>query len=47
MSSVATFTASIFLILGAHALLDIAAIVIGLLTFFKGRKYVRHKYGKK
>ena len=47
MSSVATVTASMLLILGVHALLDIAAIVIGLLIFFKGRAHVRHKYGKK
>ena len=47
MSSVATITTSMLLILGIHGLLDIAAIIIGLLIFFKGRKYVRHKYGKK
>ena len=40
-------TASMFLIVGLYALLDIAAIVIGLLIFFKGRNYVRRKYGKK
>jgi len=40
-------TTSVFLVLGAHILADVAAIVIGLLIFFKGRAYVRKKYGKK
>ena len=40
-------TTSVLLIVAAHALLSIAAIVIGLLTFFKGRDHVRRKYGKK
>ena len=38
---------SVLLAVGAHALVDIAAIVIGLLIFFKGRAHVRKKYGKK
>ena len=40
-------TTSILLVLAANVLLDIAAIAIGLLIFFKGRTYVRKKYGKK
>ena len=40
-------TTSILLALGLHALVDIAAIVVGLLIFFKGRAYVRKKYGRK
>lgn len=48
MSQIAqTATTSIFLILGVHALVDIAAIAVGLLIFFKGRAHVRKKYGKK
>lgn len=42
-----TVTTGMFLILGLYALVDIAAIVIGLLIFFKGRAHVRKKYGKK
>lgn len=42
-----TVTTSMFLILGVYALVDIAAIAIGLLIFFKGRAHVRKKYGKK
>lgn len=42
-----TVTTSMFLILGLYALVDIAAIAIGLLIFFKGRDHVRKKYGKK
>ena len=41
-----TVTTSIFLVLGLYALVDIAAIAIGLLIFFKGRAHVRKKYGK-
>ena len=37
----------VILVLAANVLLDIAAIIIGLLIFFKGRNYVRRKYGKK
>ena len=40
-------TTSVLLVLVGHAILGIAAIVIGLLTFFKGRDHVRKKYGKK
>ena len=40
-------TTGIVLVLGANAVLDLAAIVIGLLIFFKGRAHVRRKYGKK
>lgn len=36
----------VILVLAGSVLLDIAAIVIGLLIFFKGRAYVRRKYGK-
>lgn len=42
-----TATTSIFLFLGLYALVDIAAIALGLLIFFKGRAHVRRKYGKK
>lgn len=42
-----TVTTGMSLILGLYALVDIAAIVIGLLIFFKGRAHVRKKYGKK
>ena len=31
--------------LGGYLLVSVAAIVIGLLIFFKGRAYVRKKYG--
>jgi len=47
MASMKTATTGIFLVLGLYALIDIAAIAIGLLIFFKGRAYVRKKYGKK
>lgn len=43
----AVATMNIFLVLGAAILVDVAAIVVGLLIFFKGRSYVRKKYGKK
>ena len=43
----AVATMNIFLALGAAILVDVAAIIIGLLIFFKGRNYVRRKYGKK
>ena len=46
LSPVKTVTTGMFLVLGVHALVDIAAIVIGLLIFFKGHAYVRRKYGK-
>ena len=46
-SMVVPVTTSMFLILGFHALVDIAAIALGLLIFFKGRAYVRKKYGRK
>ena len=36
----------VILVLAANVLLDIAAIAIGLLIFFKGRSYVRRKYGE-
>ena len=35
------------LILGYGLLAPVAAIVIGLLIFFKGRAYVRKKHGAK
>ena len=38
-------TSRIFLVLGLYALVCIAAIVIGLVIFFKGRAHVRKKYG--
>ena len=41
-----TMTTSMFLVLGIHALVDVTAIVIGLLIFLKGRAHVRRKYGK-
>ena len=44
---IATVTSSMLLFLVVYALVDIAAIAIGLLIFFKGRAYVRRKYGKK
>jgi len=37
----------VFLIFGMYALVYIAAIVFGLLIFFKGRAHVRKKYGLK
>jgi len=40
-------TMNIFLVIGAAILVDVAAIVVGLLIFFKGRDHVRKKYGKK
>lgn len=40
-------TTSVLAIIGLNLLLYIAAIVIGLLIFFKGRNHVRRKYGKK
>ena len=40
-------TTSVLAIIGINLLLYIAAIVIGLLIFFKGRNHVRRKYGKK
>ena len=47
LNPLATVTSSMLLFLGLYALVDIAAIVIGLLIFFKGRNHVRRKYGKK
>ena len=38
---------TILLLLGGCILVDIAAIILGLLIFFKGRAHVRKKYGKK
>ena len=40
-------TMNIFLVIGVAILVDVAAIVVGLLIFFKGRDHVRKKYGKK
>ena len=40
-----TATTGILLVLGLCALAGIAAIVIGLLIFFKGRAHVRKKFG--
>ena len=40
-------TTSVLAVIGLNLLLYIAAIVIGLLIFFKGRNHVRRKYGKK
>ena len=40
-------TTSVLAGIGLNLLLYIAAIVIGLLIFFKGRAHVRRKYGKK
>ena len=40
-------TTSVLAVIGLNLLLYIAAIVIGLLIFFKGRAHVRRKYGKK
>ena len=45
MGAIADMYSRIFLVLGLYALVYIAAIVIGLLIFFKGRAYVRKKYG--
>lgn len=39
-------TTSVLAVIGLNLLLYIAAIVIGLLIFFKGRNHVRRKYGK-
>lgn len=36
-----------FLVLGLYALVPLALIAAGLLIFFKGRRYVEQKYGKK
>lgn len=35
------------LVLGLYALVPLALIAAGLLIFFKGRRYVERKYGKK
>jgi len=40
-------TNTIMSVLGLYALVDIGAIVLGLLIFFKGRAHVRKKYGLK
>ena len=40
-----TIYSRIFLVFGLYALVYIAAIVLGLLIFFKGRAHVRKKYG--
>ena len=40
-------TTSVLAVIGLNLLLYIAAIVNGLLIFFKGRNHVRRKYGKK
>ena len=42
-----SMTTSVLAVIGLNLLLYIAAIVIGLLIFFKGRNHVRRKYGKK
>lgn len=36
----------LWLILLVYGLVDVAAIAAGLLIFFKGRAYVRKKYGR-
>ena len=43
----AVMTSRVFLILGLYALIYIAVILLGLIIFFKGRAYVRKKYGRK
>lgn len=35
------------LVLGLYALIPVVLIAAGLLIFFKGRRYVERKYGKK
>jgi len=47
MAAVASMASRVFFVLGLYALVDIAAIVFGLLIFFKGRAHVRKKYGQK
>ena len=37
----------VFLVLGLYALLPLALIAAGLFIFFRGRRYVERKYGKK
>ena len=47
MAHISTVTSGIFLMFGLYALVYIAVILLGLAVFFKGRAYVRKKYGRK
>jgi len=47
MGPMNTVTNTLWTVLLFHGAISVAAIVIGLLIFFKGRAYVRRKYGMK
>lgn len=45
MSSTNVIRIRLLSVLGLYALIPLAAIVLGLLIFFLGRRHVRKKYG--
>ena len=46
MASANAVEMQILIVLGLYALIPLAAIVLGLLIFFLGRRHVRKKYGR-
>ena len=46
MASANAIEMQILIVLGLYALIPLAAIVLGLLIFFLGRRHVRKKYGR-
>ncbi len=47
MMSASAVGVRILVVLALYALIPLAAIVLGLLIFFLGRRHVRRKYGVK
>ena len=47
MASANAIEMQILIVLGLCALIPLAAIILGLLIFFLGRRHVRRKYGGK
>ena len=47
MMSASAVGVRILVVLALYALIPLAAIVLGLLIFFLGRRHVRRKYGGK
>ena len=46
MASAHAIEMQILIVLGLYALIPLAAIILGLLIFFLGRRHVRKKYGR-
>ena len=47
MAQVSTMASNLLIVLVLWGLVPLAALVGGLLIFFKGRAHVRKKYGRK